>query len=228
MTWLTPLFVHLDIPRDAVLRRIPDGLSLDDGAGGDRASISLVALGVEGPAPKLVTASPLRRLVRYTQLNLRTYVIGPHGPGLFFLETRVNAFWPLLARLGGLPYRRDGALAFDADEKAVAVKSGELVLRGLPAPGAPAELAGDSPARRFLDRFVSYTALPYAVRVHHAPWRVRDVEVDPSSRLELGELGPAKVLSAQLAETVQVESEVLLGLPAMFRRRGDTHAHARG
>jgi uncharacterized protein len=212
MNWKRPLFVHLEVPRAAVAARVPAGLTLE--GEGDLATVSLVALHAEGPAPALVTRSPLHRLVRYVQLNLRTYVTGTQGPGLLFFDARVDHLLPVASRVLGWPYRRDEELAYVADDSAVALKARDISVKGLPAPGEPSELAPDHPERARLDRFVSYGVLPgglpYAVRVSHAPWRIRPVEIDPDSKVQLGDLGEARFVSAQLAESVDVSFEPAL------------------
>src|SRR5688572_25135393 len=112
MRWETPFFMHLAVPRERVAARLPEGLELDRDVA--EATVSLVALAAIGPAPRLIERSPLAKLIRYYQLNLRTYVRGAKGPGIFIFDARVDRFWPTAARVAGWPYRRDGELAFTA------------------------------------------------------------------------------------------------------------------
>lgn len=198
MTWTRPLFLHLRVPAGAVAERIPTGLTLETD-GGD-AYVSLVALGATGPAPSPIATTRLGRLVAYRQLNVRTYVNGPHGPGLYFLDIRVDRLFPLAARLGGLPYRLDRTLAFDADPSGVALRARGIAVKGLPEPGDAHAVEGRL-EERLLDRVWSYSKLPGALvanRVEHGPWRVRRVEIDPDQRLGVD---GATLISAQLAET---------------------------
>jgi uncharacterized protein YqjF (DUF2071 family) len=205
MRWEKPLFVHLAVPRATVEARLPASLTLDPEAG--ETTVSLVALGCVGPAPRLIERTPLSFLARYRQLNVRTYVQGPHGRGLWFFDARVDRIAATAPRLLGQPYRRDGKLAYEADDHAVAVRARGIRVKGLPAPDAPEELDRTSPVGALLERYLSYGSLAgllYVVRVGHPHWRVRHVEIDPDSRIDLGDLGTGRVLGAQLAETVDV------------------------
>jgi uncharacterized protein YqjF (DUF2071 family) len=222
MRWETPFFVHLAVPPEQVAARLPAGLELDPDAGD--ATVSLVALGAVGPAPRFVERSPLARLVRYDQLNVRTYVKGPRGRGLYFFESRVDRLWPTVARIGGWPYRVDRELAFTADPQGVAVKAAGIDVKGLPSPELPALPEKDSLERSLLERYLSYGSPPagplYVVRVGHRPWRVRAVALDPDVRLDLGELGVARPISAQLAESLDVTvDEIMPAVPAAGRVR---------
>jgi len=205
MRWEKPFFVHLAVPRASVEARLPATLTLD--ANGDEATISVVALGCVGPAPKIVERTRLSFLARYRQLNVRTYVHGPHGRGLWFFDARVDRLLATAPRLLGQPYRRDTTLAYDADDQGVALRARGIRVKGLPAPGAPTEVDKTSPTGDRLERYLSYGSLAgllYVVRVGHPHWRVRDVEVDPDSRIDLAGLGTGRILGAQLAETVDV------------------------
>jgi uncharacterized protein YqjF (DUF2071 family) len=212
MRWEKPFFLHLQVPRETLAARLPQGLTLD--AEGDEAVISLVALEVIGPAPRLVERSPLAPLVRYRQLNVRTYVRGARGRGLYFLDARVDRRWPMVARALGWPYRRDPELAYTADTAAVAVRAAGIAVKGLPAPKLPAEIQPDAPERPWLERYLSYGVFPggalYVVRVGHRHWRTRPVIIDPDSSIDLGELGPGKIHSAQLAESVDVQIDEVM------------------
>jgi uncharacterized protein len=203
--------MHFAVPAERVAARLPSGLELDPEVAD--ATVSLVALGAVGPAPRLVERSPLAKLIRYDQLNLRTYVKGPKGRGIFIFDTRVDTLWPTVARVAGWPYHRDAELAYTAEAHAVALKARGVDVKGLPAPDLPAEVEKDAREHTLLHRYLSYGESPagllYVVRVGHRPWRVRNVEVDPEFRVELGDLGIAdlgsgRLISAQLAESVDV------------------------
>jgi hypothetical protein len=206
MTWTRPFFLHLRVPAGAVRDHIPSGLTLE--TDGDEAFVSLVALDATGPAPGPIAHTRLGRLLAYRQLDTRAYVTGPHGPGLYFIDIRVDRVFPLVGRAAGLPYRVDPRLAFSADEAGVALRAGGVAVKGLPEPGA-AHAIDDERDRRLLDRAWSYSRVPGALvanRVEHPSWRVRNVAVDPDLRLGIEERGlrDAKLISAQLAETLPV------------------------
>lgn len=209
MRWVSPFFLHVRAPADAVAPHLPTGLSLETD-GGD-AMVSLVALGAVGPAPSPISQTRLGRLFAYRQLNVRTYVTGPHGPGLYLLDVRVDRLFALGGRAFGLPYHLDRKLAFTAEPTAVALRADGIAAKGLPAPGDPQPLANEL-EHRLLDRFWTYSKLPAgalgANRVEHAAWKVRRVELDPDLRLGLDRLGlpaDAKPFLAQLGETMAVD-----------------------
>ena len=110
MRWRQTFFVHWLVPADTLTPRLPRGVTLDRWRG--HAVASLSAIDVEGPAPRALLQTPVAHLFRYRQLNLRTYVEGPEGPGLTLLETRIDRVtWALGARLAGMPYHLDRQLA---------------------------------------------------------------------------------------------------------------------
>lgn len=209
MRWDDPFFVHFAVPRARLAAKLPAGLELE--VDGDEATVSLVALRATGPAPRLVERSPLARLVSYAQLNLRTYVTGPRGRGVFFLDSRVDRRWPTLARLAGWPYRRDAKLAYTAEPHAVALLASGVNVKGLPAPELPALVEKDAPERGLLERYLSYGEAPggmvFVVRVGHPHWRTRQVVVDPDFQIDLGDVAGGekpRLISAQLGESVDV------------------------
>jgi uncharacterized protein YqjF (DUF2071 family) len=215
MRWIRPVFLHFHVPRKALLSRLPPGVTLD--ADGGHGVVSVVALHAVGPAPNILVATPLRALVHYQRLDVRTYVTGPEGPGVLILETLVDHRWPLAARLLGMPYRREDVIV-EVDDAAVALRAPGLSVRALPAPGAAVPVAQGTKEQFLLDRVVTYGRGPagptYAVQVQHPPWRIRPIEVGPDSMLDLsvldiGELAPSRVLSAQLAETVEVRLDTI-------------------
>src|SRR5688572_28841541 len=154
MRWEKPLFVHLVIPRAAIEARLPASLTLDTDTG--ETTVSVVALGCVGPAPRFVERTPLRFLARYRQLNVRTYVKGPHGRGLWFFDARVDKLWATAARLFGQPYRRDAQLAYEADDQGVALRAEGIKVKGLPSPDAPEVVERDTPTGELLERYLSY------------------------------------------------------------------------
>jgi len=116
---------------------------------------------------------------RSLHVHFRAHVIGEHGPGIALLDTVVDRRLPALgARLVGMPYRvlRPIALALD-DSPSLVTPDLRVTARPLDEEHAlrPATLAAFA-----LDRYWLYGRLPggfaYALRIAHAPWRVRTVE----------------------------------------------------
>src|SRR5690349_11387310 len=107
MGWAHPLFIHFRIDPRRLAPLLRDGvaehLSIDrrDGA----AWLTIAALRMTGPLPRLGGAIGRARAGRYRQVNLRTYVTGERGPGIVLLETEVDRRLPqLAARMVGMPY----------------------------------------------------------------------------------------------------------------------------
>lgn len=209
MRWHRPLFVHFRVPGASIQARLPPGVRLE--TEGTMATLSLVAFLTEGPIPDRLFASPLARRLRHVQLNLRTYVRGPQGPGLVFLDVWSGRSWTVLARLLGWPYHRDSRLAYEADDSAFALRARGITVRGLPATEPAVALASGSPEQARLDRFVSYGTWPtgggYCVRVSHSPWRGRPVALDPDTRIELEPFGRVEPVGVMLADSVDVRIE---------------------
>src|SRR5207253_5243579 len=93
------------------------------------------------------------------QVNVRTYVRGPAGPGIWLLNSWVDSLFPLGARVAGLPYRLDATLRHEVEGGAVRIGGRAVELKGVVmADVAPAPL--ESEADRFvLDRYVVYGQL---------------------------------------------------------------------
>ena len=213
MRWKQTLYVHWIVPADTLASRIPRGVTLDLWHG--NGVVSLVAIDVEGPAPRRLLQTALAPLFRYRQLNLRTYVIGPEGPGMTLLHTRVDRLtYALGARLAGIPYHLDRRLSYEVGEAAVALRARDLELHGTIDEAAPAPLAPGTLEAFADERYLAYAQLPagrtLCVQVAHAPWRARAVHLaSPITPEALGIPAAVPPASAQLCEDVDVVVEHL-------------------
>jgi uncharacterized protein YqjF (DUF2071 family) len=146
---------------------LPPHLTLDRHAGG--AFLSLVALTLVGPSLGPIPGP------RYTQVNLRTYVTGEAGPGIFILDSWIDRRLPLMARLLGLPVRRMPSLKVAAGVGGALVAGEELRLEGVRGgPALPSSLGDFLVERRWLYA-VAPTGQRWAMRVEHAPWVLEEV-----------------------------------------------------
>lgn len=188
--WEDILFAHWRVPARELKPRLPEGVTLDLHKG--RAWASLVALNAIGPVPKPLTNPGFEPILGYAQVNVRTYVNGPHGPGIVLLDTRVNSMIAALgASLLGQPYRYAAGMTVDrgVTRQRIVVPGGDV--DASIASGAPATTVDGTLASFLVDRFVVYGALPggtlYAARIEHEPWLLRDavpvVTGAPLSRL---------------------------------------------
>lgn len=184
--WIDMVFLHFEVDAARLGEVVPFPLDLH----GDQAFVSLVAFTMRrfrpafGGRPAAWLTAPIA-----TQrfLNLRTYVRGPHGPGIFFMREWLDH--PLAVRLGpptfGLPYRK-GRLTYQHHDLSV---SGHIAAETVGRfEGRPAGTAATAPAGSreafLLERYTAYTAAgfrPLAFRVWHEPWRFRPLELTSSS-----------------------------------------------
>src|SRR4029453_3268066 len=100
--WLSLSFLHWRCNAQTLTMRLPPGLELDtfDGAGW----VGLTPFLLTGLRPPFLP--PLPWLSRFPETNLRTYVRGPAGPGIWFFSLDAASGAAVLgARLSyGLPY----------------------------------------------------------------------------------------------------------------------------
>lgn len=211
MRWRQTLYVHWLVPPDTVALRIPRGCTLDLWRG--HAVVSMVAIDVEGPAPRAILQTPVAHLFRYRQLNLRTYVEGAEGPGMTLLETRIDRVtYALGARLAGMPYHLDRQLAYEVHTASVDLRARGLSMHGIVGDAAPSTLPHGTLEHFACERYRAYAQLPVGrtlcVQIAHAPWRARPVVLEgPLSPSALGLPVEAQPASAQLCEEVEVVVE---------------------
>src|SRR3954471_8428645 len=96
LRWSDVLFLHWRAQPEDLEPRLPEGLVLDRFRGA--AMVSLVALRCAGPAPRPLVMPSLDPITAYDQVNVRTYVRGPAGPGILLLDARVGS---VLAAVAG-------------------------------------------------------------------------------------------------------------------------------
>ncbi len=211
MRWRQSFFVHWLVPADTLTPRIPRAVTLDLWRG--HAVVSLVAIDIEGPAPRAILQTPVAHLFRYRQLNLRTYVEGAEGPGMTLLETRVDRVtYALGARLAGMPYHLDRKLVYEVHSAAIELRARGLAVRGLVADTPPSTLPAGSLEAFACERYRAYAQLPVGrtlcVQIAHAPWRARPVALEaPLTPAAMGLAVEAAPASAQLCEDVEVVVE---------------------
>jgi uncharacterized protein YqjF (DUF2071 family) len=211
MRWRQTFYIHWLVPADTVEPRLPRGVTLDRWHG--HAAASLVAIDVEGPAPRKLLQTPMAHLFRYRQLNLRTYVEGPEGPGIALLETRIDRLtYALGARLAGMPYHLDRRLAYEVHASSLSLRARGLQLEGLVSDAGAGALLPGSLEHFASERYRAYAQLPVGrtlcVQIAHEPWRSRRVHLTtPVTPASLGLASDAQPASAHLCEDVEVVVE---------------------
>jgi uncharacterized protein YqjF (DUF2071 family) len=182
--WTGLTFLHFEVDPDRLQEVVPFPLDRFEG----RVFVSLVAFTMRRFRPAFggrLTSWITAPLATQRFLNLRTYVRGPHGPGIYFMHEWLDH--PLAVRLGpstfGLPYRR-GNLSYQYTQNAV---SGTVVADGTSGnfsgiPGTEETTASPVSRDEFLqERYLAYTAAgirPMAFRVWHDPWRCRSLTLE--------------------------------------------------
>lgn len=174
MRWSEIVFCHWDVAPSVLASWVPPWLTLDTRRG--RAFVGIVSLCARGPIPPLFWRFA-HRLPAYAQVNVRTYVKGPHGPGILLHKTSVGSVVAAAgARLLGQPYVPERAHIERVGDQ-IEVESAPLSFEGADVDEAPSAPHGIE--RWLLNREILYGELPgrvpYHLRVQHPPWRVRRV-----------------------------------------------------
>ena len=114
--WRDVTFAHWPVPTSAVAALLPPGLEVDTHEG--QAWVSLV--GFEMDALRLRGFPAIPTTHRFLEFNVRTYVKGPEGPGVWFCSLDVAQWLPaLVARIGfALPYDK-GAVEVSHDRSRI-------------------------------------------------------------------------------------------------------------
>lgn len=186
MRWDDVCFVHWSIDPAVVTPTLPDGLTVDTREG--RAYLGVVGFGMSTIRPRGLPRSLGRS---FPELNLRTYVRGPDGPGVYFYNLdAADVLGVLLARgLFALPYYR-AEMRLSEEDGAFRLRSRRTSGSAPPArfdatyrpTGEPAPADPGSLAAFVTERYRFYTASDggrlYRGRIDHPPWRLSDAALD--------------------------------------------------
>ena len=220
--WLDVTFAHWPVEPAAVAALLPPELEPDLHDGW--AWVSLV--GFEMDDLRLTGLPAIPTTHRFVEFNVRTYVVGPDGPGVWFCSLDVPNWLPVLVARAGfaLPYdkgavavtRQDEQLGWFVQRTWPGRSSAELVVR---ATGERIDAAADPLATFLTARWRLYArtrgGLVLTAPVHHEPWpleRAELVSVDTSVADAAG-LPVAGVPIVHLATGVSVR----VGLPRPVR-----------
>ena len=182
--WRDVTFAHWPVEVDAVRALLPPSLEPDlfDG----RAWVSLV--GFEMDELRIPGLPPIPTTHRFVEFNVRTYVIGPEGPGVWFCSLDVPNWLPVLVARSGfaLPYDKGSvAVTRQGDRIGWFVQrtwpersEGELVVRRT---GERIDAAADPLATFLTARWRLYASTRGGVvltaPVHHEPWPLEAAEL---------------------------------------------------
>ncbi|MFO0959030.1 MAG: DUF2071 domain-containing protein [Isosphaeraceae bacterium] len=195
--WSWLLFLHWEVPAEALRPRIPEGLEVDTYEG--RAFVGLVPFTMSGIRPRGFPA--VRALSDFHETNVRTYVHRRgRDPGVWFFS--LDAAQPVAARLGRWLYRLPYSVArmsldgkagrgepAEPDGRWIRHETERLSLGPVPAHARVAYRPTGSPSpaipgtlEHFLaERYLLYDRGPggrlLTAAVHHAPYPLQGAEV---------------------------------------------------
>jgi len=187
--WHEIAFFHWSADPALVQRRLPPGLTVDIING--QAWISLTPFLLTGLRPPLC---PRRLGLTFPEMNLRTYVNGPSGPGIWFFSldaARLSAVLGARATFG-LPYFwARMAIGTDSTENSYFSKRSSGAQARIPI-AKEAHIREQSELDIFLTaRFRLYSKYGrrlMTVQVQHLPWqlnRIRVIEFEESVRRKM-------------------------------------------
>ena len=217
--WRQLLFLHWELPVEVLAPLLPAGLSLDTFEG--RAWVGLVPFSMQGVRPRGLPA--VRFLSDFHETNVRTYVhFQGKDPGVWFFSLEAaNAIAVRLARAWfKLPYHYarmdltggpEGApLAYRSERRwppPVPARSAvRCTPRGSAAPSTPGTLQHFLVERYFL--YSQAHGQLYRGQVHHAPYQVREADVEGLDETLLAASGlprPDTAPSVLFSEGVDVD-----------------------
>jgi len=177
--WDDVAFAHWPVPREVVAALLPSPLVPDCHAGS--AWVSLVTFTMR--SLRITHMPPIPTTRDFAEVNVRTYVTGPDGPGVWFCSLDAPSMLPVLVArtLYGLPYcvadvRRTGGN--DGRGWRIARRwpdrsTGRLVVERL-------DTSADDDLATFLTarwRLYAGTRLTRVARIEHEPWPLRHARV---------------------------------------------------
>ena len=221
--WRGAVFAHWPVPVDDVARLLPASLEPDVHDG--RAWVSLVGFHMDGLR---MTGLPLiPSTSSFAEFNVRTYVVGPDGPGVWFCSLDVEPWLPVLVARAAfaLPYDK-GRVVGAVDDAGHTRWEIARTWPGRSRGSMVVEPIDDEPADAALDDFLTARWRLYAATrsgrvltapVEHPPWTLRAgrlVSLDPGLAQSAGfTLEGTPVV--HLADDVPVR----VGRPRLLARR---------
>jgi uncharacterized protein YqjF (DUF2071 family) len=187
--WEQLLFLHWTVAPEAIQATLPPGLTVDTYNG--RAWLGVVPFFMKGLRPCYCPAVP--GLSNFLELNLRTYVYDQHGrPGVWFysLDANQRIAVKIAQTVFSLPYvyariearlASDGWLTFQSKRPGKDLQSFRYREGALLTQATPGSLEFFLVERYLLFSYSRKGQL-FAGQVHHAPYPLREVEVNAHSR----------------------------------------------
>jgi uncharacterized protein YqjF (DUF2071 family) len=191
--WRTLLFLHWEVPAEAVAALLPEGLSVDTFEG--RAYVGLVPFTMLDVSPWWSPSVP--GVSNFHELNVRTYVHADGRPGVWFFSLEAASSIAVVAARTGwhLPYHRasmalhehDGEVRYQSRRLWPGPKPADLALRYRV--GERLEEAVPGTLQHFLvERYLLFASTSLSIprpagaelmigQVHHRPYPLHAAEV---------------------------------------------------
>jgi uncharacterized protein YqjF (DUF2071 family) len=185
-SWGNLLFMHWEVSAAALRRHLPRRLEIDTFEG--RAYVGVTPFKLWGVRP--VFTPPLPLVSEFLEINVRTYVHLDGVPGVWFFSLDANS---LVAVTGArtlfrLPYFHSRIEMEEQGTKTIYSASRDESSGATAEFEATWEVGAERPAAEpgsldffLVERYCLYTAdgeeKLYRVRIHHAPWPLRDARL---------------------------------------------------
>jgi len=185
--WRTLLFLHWEVPAEAIAKLLPPELSVDTFEG--KAWVGVVPFTMRDVAPRWSPSVP--GVSHFHELNVRTYVhLRGKDPGVWFFSLDAAATIAVaVARAGWhLPYHR-ASMTLDITKNTVDYRSKRLFPGPKPAEFETRYHVGESIGSAkpgtlthfFAERYILYARTRSGLslgRVHHVPYPLHEVKVE--------------------------------------------------
>ena len=185
--WRTLLFLHWEVPAEAIAKLLPPELSVDTFEG--KAWVGVVPFTMRDVAPRWSPSVP--GVSHFHELNVRTYVhLRGKDPGVWFFSLDAAATIAVaVARAGWhLPYHR-ASMTLDIAGNTVDYRSKRLFPGPKPAEFETRYHVGESIGSAkpgtlthfFAERYILYARTRSGLslgRVHHVPYPLHEVKVE--------------------------------------------------
>lgn len=187
-TWKQLTFLHWAVEPDALQERLPPGLEADILGGVSYVSfVPFTMVGIRKPG-----VPPVPWVSAFHEWNLRTYVTGPHGPGVWFFSLEAaNPLAVLIARKWfKLPYHF-AKMTMESGNRSTTYSSSRIWPEPISSLSRVKSTWAGEPSRAvlgslefwLLERYLLYSRDArglLSARVHHEPYRF-----SPASLVEL-------------------------------------------
>lgn len=175
--WNRLLFLHFEVPYEALRALVPDELELDDFDG--KYYVSVVPFTMEKIRPRCLPSVGF--ISNFDELNVRTYVKAKSKAGVYFLNIEAgNSLSAFVSRtLSGLPYekaemKREEGVYYSLNEAKQFFLKAEYTIGERVYEKTPLQIW-------LTERYCLYVyvnELLYRYEIHHKEWTIKEIAFD--------------------------------------------------